>query len=83
MERHWGIGLGYTPKAHLLARGWLIFIFRSKEDVVLVLKEVWFMDRSYMSIKPWNPLFDAKEESMSTTPVWIKLSGLPMEFWTM
>jgi hypothetical protein len=42
------------------------------------------MDRSYMSIKPWNPLFDAKEESMSTTSViWIKLLGLQIKFLTM
>jgi hypothetical protein len=78
MERHWGTKLGYTPEeAHFLARGWLGFIFRSEEDVVSVLKEVWFMDRSYLSIKPWNPLFDAKEESMSSTLVWIKLSRDP------
>jgi hypothetical protein len=37
MERHWGIGLGYTLKAHLLAKEWLEFIFRSKENVFLVL----------------------------------------------
>ena len=37
MERHWGTALGYTPKVHLLAKGWLRFIFRSKEEVVFVL----------------------------------------------
>jgi hypothetical protein len=81
MEGQWGSGLGYIQVAHLLARGWLNFVFHSEEDVVSVLKEVWFMDRSYLSIKPWHPLFDAKNEPMEGTPVWIKLPGLPMEFW--
>jgi len=38
------------------------------------------MDRSNLSIKPWNPLFDAKDELMYNTLVWIKLLGPAMEF---
>jgi hypothetical protein len=46
--------LGYTIAIRLLARGWICFNFHKEKYVAYVLKEVWFMDRSYMSIKSWH-----------------------------
>lgn len=39
IEDNWDLRLGYTSTTHLLARGWLGFVFRKEEDVVSILKE--------------------------------------------
>ena len=33
IEENWGLELGYIPIVHLLARGWLGFVFRKEEAV--------------------------------------------------
>lgn len=80
MEITRGIGLVYTFIVHLLAKGWLGFVFRSNEYALSVLKYVWFMDRSYLSIKLWHPLF--RDETMETPPIWVKFLGHLMDFLT-
>jgi hypothetical protein len=30
---------------------------------------------------PWHPLFDAREKSLSSFPIWINHPNLPIEFW--
>ena len=39
------------------------------------------MDRAYISLKQWYLCFDAKDEFMKFTWVWIKLSSLLIEHW--
>ena len=31
--------------------------------------------------KPWNPLFDARKEKIDSMLVWVRLLGLPLEYW--
>jgi hypothetical protein len=81
-QQEWAPLIGYGPIVHLLAHGWLGFIFRRKDDALQILKGCWFMDKNILSIKPWHPLFDAREEFEASTPVWVKLPNLPIEFWS-
>lgn len=46
-----------------------------------ILKGSWFVDNSYLALKPWHSLFDAREEFYSHTLILVKLSSLPMELW--
>jgi hypothetical protein len=32
-------------------------------------------------LKRWTPTFDAKKERVDEEPIWVRLSGLPMQFW--
>ena len=51
-------------------------------DSVKFLREVWFLDRSYLALKLWHPLFDSKTEVMDKNLAWVEISGLPMEWWS-
>jgi hypothetical protein len=57
-------------------------VFQTKADVEAILAGQLFWDRHLFCSKPWHLLFDAKEEGLSSFPVWIKLSNLPIEFWS-
>jgi len=71
--------LGYRFSFHILSRGKLGFLFSSKAEALFIIEGSWFMDSSFLSMKPWHPLFDAKDEFMEKTPIWVKLLTLSME----
>ena len=35
-----------------------------------------------MLLKPWHPLFDASRERVDSIPLWVRLPGLPLHYWT-
>ncbi|KAH0711988.1 hypothetical protein KY289_007947 [Solanum tuberosum] len=37
--------------------------------------------RRHVIMKPWVPKFNFKEETLTTIPLWIKLSNLPLNYW--
>ena len=76
----WNPILEYGPTYHILSRDYLGFIFHSGEDANVILKGSWFLDSELLSLKPWAPLFDHKNDFSGNTPVWVKLSSLLMEF---
>ena len=75
--------MGCIPTFHLLAEGWLGFLLHSKEDASMILRGLCFMDRAFLSMKSWHPLFDTKDKYLKANTVWVKLSSLSMELWTM
>ena len=58
----------------MLSRGWLGFIFCSSEDVNVILKGSWFLDNALLSLKPWAPLFDHKNDFSGSTLLLGKIS---------
>ena len=40
MEEVWGLGIGYVPVTHLLTKGWVGFVFKSREHDNSFIKEV-------------------------------------------
>lgn len=34
-----------------------------------------------MALKKWEPNFNLKEWECNEAPIWVRLSGLPMDFW--
>jgi hypothetical protein len=82
MESLWESILVYTPIFYLLSRGWICFIFCSKADVGSILAGCWYWNCHLLCAKPWHPLFDAREEVLSSMATWIKLPNLPLEFWS-
>jgi hypothetical protein len=50
------------------------------EDFNLILLALWYLDNTLLSLKPWSPLFNPKEEYVGSMLVWVKLPNLPMEF---
>jgi hypothetical protein len=69
IEAKWISLIVYASIFHLLSGGWIKFIFWSQEDVRVFLVGHWYWDCHILCAKPWHPLFDAKEEALSTIPI--------------
>jgi hypothetical protein len=69
------------PHIRLLTRGWFAFVFSSSDDVDWVLKKVWSFADTPTILKRWTPTFDAKRERVDEEPIWVRLPGLPMQYW--
>ncbi|GLJ18585.1 hypothetical protein SUGI_0330910 [Cryptomeria japonica] len=41
----------------------------------------WIMGRSSLLLKKWSPNMDMSDAFFETIPIWVKLSGLPLEYW--
>jgi hypothetical protein len=73
--------LGYCPRFHLLVEGWMDFVLQPVENVEKILRKKRRWDFIVLIFKQWNPFFDVKLERSYIVLVWVKLPGLPMEFW--
>jgi hypothetical protein len=72
----WVLFLGYGLFFHMLAKEWIgIFFSALDANSLKGLKGNWLLDWTQLSLKPWHPCFNAMEESMSTTPLWVKMQS--------
>ena len=61
---------------YFLAQFWI------REDLDNVLKGgLWFISQHFLAIKPWELKFSASEADLSQVAVWVRLLGLPIEFY--
>ena len=72
---------GKEPEITQLAKGWFDFHFECKKDVDYVLGKIWNYGTTPFQLKRWTPLFHADTQRIDTIPVWVRLLGLPWEFW--
>lgn len=47
-----------------------------------MLENNWSFGKRPILFRRWTPLFDAQKEKTVESPFWVKLPGLPMQFWT-
>jgi hypothetical protein len=78
LEQTWSPFLGYTPEAHILAKGWNSFLCKSKADSEKLLRRSWSWGSSGLVLKPWTVEFDPEHEPVSQMKVWAILPGLPL-----
>jgi hypothetical protein len=81
VDNTWGSNISLPPSICLLAKGWFSFVFSASTDVFWVLSKTWSMVGTPIVLKRWTPNFDAKWERVDVVPVWVRLSGLPMQYW--
>ncbi|KAF7133573.1 hypothetical protein RHSIM_Rhsim09G0202100 [Rhododendron simsii] len=56
--------------------------FQSPSDMIKVLNEgPWFIGPHYITIRKWEPEFDTSKAKISTSVIWVRLPGLPIEFY--
>nr|POF06828.1 hypothetical protein CFP56_71221 [Quercus suber] len=89
----WGISQGRTNKPLALKLPWrtkqtrtvksLAFVkFELKMDLDVVFKGgPWFVGQQFLAIRKWEPEFKAEEATLYSVAVWIRLPGLPIEFY--
>ena len=41
----------------------------------------WMFGKSSLTIKKWEPNMDLSDAFFLTTPKWVRLLGLPLEYW--
>ena len=80
-RKNWTGLQGEGPVINSLVNGWFSFRFRCREDVDLIGNSVWTYGKTPFQLKQWTPLFYAETEQLDTILVWVRLPGLPLEFW--
>jgi hypothetical protein len=82
MSRSWLPVLKGEVFIHPCAQGFFIVEFDLQEDKDLIFSSgPWFWGCSGLCMKPWSPSFDPSKDSLSSTPVWVRLPNLPLHFW--
>jgi hypothetical protein len=59
-----------------------LFKFENKEDSDRVLKKPWSIESTPLLLKKWTPLLDVSRDKMNVILIWIRIPGIPTEFWT-
>nr|XP_027061780.1 uncharacterized protein LOC113688220 [Coffea arabica] len=65
-----------------IGKGFYIAKFDSPEDFLKVVKGgPWYILKYFVSIQQWVPNFNSKNGQPSTTATWVRLPGLPLEYY--
>lgn len=81
-EEIWGTLLKELPAIKVLARGLFSIYFHRAKYIEWILSQFWHIELAPVLLKRWDPLFDPEREQLGAGPIWVRLSGLPMQFWT-
>jgi len=76
----------WKPKGHidlkLGAKGFFTVIFSNLEDKERTFEEgPYFMNNAGLFMRHWEDRYNPDNEKMLAAPIWVRLFGLPMEFW--
>lgn len=80
------IQLRWKPKGHidlkLGAKGFFTVIFANLEDKERIFEEgPYFMNNVGIFMRHWEDRYNPDAEKLLAAPIWVRLFGLPMEFW--
>lgn len=82
VQEIWGGILQELPEVQSLARGWFALHFSKAEYTDLILAKYWHIEMTPVLLKRWSPLFDPEWEQIGAGPIWVRLPGLPLQFWS-
>eukprot|EP00253_Pinus_taeda_P020851 PITA_20851 len=80
------IQLRWKPKGHvdlkLGAKGFFTVIFANLEDKERIFEEgPYFMNNAGLFMRHWEERYNPDAEKLLAAPIWVRLFGLPTEFW--
>lgn len=78
----WKSLLGYIPTLVRLMGGWYSYHFLSEEDLQKKLVLPWVKGRGFLALHSWYMGFNPLKKMPKNKLIWVKLPGLPTEFWT-
>ncbi|GLJ36434.1 hypothetical protein SUGI_0731620 [Cryptomeria japonica] len=64
-----------------MSGGLFLFKFNAKEDLIYVLSGSLAYGNHFLTLAKWKPRFDPSAKLNHMAPVWVRLHGLPLEFW--
>ena len=76
----------WSPKGAMyvmdLPRQFFMVRFEREEEYLAALSGgPWRIFGSYLMVRAWSPVFDPLRDEIVTTPVWIRLSNIPVNFY--
>ncbi|XP_059064991.1 uncharacterized protein LOC131857021 [Cryptomeria japonica] len=84
MVRRW-VGSKWKIKGSVsnsvMSGGLFLFRFTAEEDFVYIMSSSWSYGKHCLALSKWKSGFDPNTDLLRLAPVWITLSGLPLEFW--
>ncbi|XP_061354584.1 uncharacterized protein LOC133299159 [Gastrolobium bilobum] len=81
LQRIWN--LVSTYEVIDLDNGFLLLRFQDDGDYRHVFEEgPWIVNDHYVVVQRWRPFFDPYDESVTKLAVWVRISGLPIELYT-
>ena len=81
VEQTWAPILGYVPEILFLTKDWLGFIFKSPDDLTLLLSNRWVIGVNSLMLKCWRVAFDVVAKYFQIGHLWVLLPGLPLQMW--
>lgn len=78
----WGPFLVDIPTVQTFVRGWFALRFSRADHTSWVLSSFWHFEKASVLLKRWTPLFDPQLEQIGIGPVWVRLPGLPLQYWS-
>ncbi|CAA7017838.1 unnamed protein product [Microthlaspi erraticum] len=65
-----------------LPRQFFMIRFKEEEEYMAALTEgPWRVFENYLMVQAWSPSFDPTQDDIDTTPVWIWLANIPINFY--
>lgn len=56
--------------------------FTRADHTSWVLSSFWHFEHAHVLLKRWTPLFNPETEQIRVGPIWIRLPGLPLQYWS-
>jgi len=81
-NENWGGMFTVMPEVIELPRGWFSIHFAREEHTNTVLARFWHIESAPVLLKRWSPLFDPEREQIGAGPIWVRLPGLPIQYWS-
>lgn len=78
----WGGVLKELPEFRVLLRGWFALHFAKENYTDLVLARYLHIEMASVLLKGRSPLFDPEREQIGAGPLWVRLSGLHLQYWS-
>ena len=63
-------------------RGWSDLRFARADHTNWVLSSYWLFEHAPVLLKRRTPIFDPETKQIGIGPVWIRLLGLPLQYWS-
>lgn len=74
--------LDYDPETFPIAEDHLILRFKVEMDYSMALKGgPWFVAGQLLAMESWEPDYVPSQRPIWKTIVWMRLPGLPLEYW--
>lgn len=78
----WSEHLAKPLVVQTFVKGWFALYFARAEHTNWVLSAIWHIEQAPVLLRRWTSLFDPEREQLRANPIWVRLRGFPLQFWS-